>query len=126
MRMISLVGVFAVLTAPTIALVAEAASPLTKVGQCANTTIKLIGGRLEGAPDSGTTVVFTNGILLVSYDIVAPAKASRLGDRANVCLKSVPQNCPPGDDRGKVYTVTNLRTKQSFTMPDSQHLCGGA
>ena len=43
-----------------------------------------------------------------------------------MCLKSVPKHCPPGDERGKVYTVTNLRTHQSFSLSDSPHECGGA
>ena len=39
---------------------------------------------------------------------------------------SVPENCPPGDDRGKIYKATNLRTNESWEAPDSQHSCGGA
>jgi hypothetical protein len=81
---------------------------------------------LEGIPDSGTSISFSNGISLVSYDPVPQAVASRPGDRVRMCLESVPRDCPPGDERGKMYSVTNLRTKKKFTLPDSQHQCGGA
>jgi hypothetical protein len=43
-----------------------------------------------------------------------------------VCLVSVPQNCPPGDDRGKVYSVLNHRTHETWSEGDSEHECGGA
>jgi hypothetical protein len=75
---------------------------------------------------SGTSIEFTNGIYLVSYDTVPEAESSKPRDPVKLCLISIPKNCPPGDNRGKVYTVTNLRTKKTFTLPDSQHSCGGA
>ena len=31
-----------------------------------------------------------------------------------------------GDNRGKIYTTTNLRTLDSWTLTDSEHSCGGA
>jgi hypothetical protein len=97
-----------------------------KVGQCIITRVSETGTRLEGLPDSGTSITFSNGIYLVSYDTVPQAVASKPGDKVRMCLKSVPDDCPPGDERGKVYSVTNLRTKKKFTLPDSQHQCGGA
>jgi hypothetical protein len=97
-----------------------------KVGQCVITKVSEIGTRLEGVPGSGTSITFSNGIYLVSYDNVPQAVASRPGDSVRMCLKSIPEDCPPGDERGKVYAVTNLRTKKKFTLPDSQHQCGGA
>jgi hypothetical protein len=39
---------------------------------------------------------------------------------------AIPGGCPPGDRRGKVYSTTNLRTWEAWTLSDSQHLCGGA
>ena len=96
------------------------------VGQCTTTAVVKVGTRLLDAPGSGTAIQFANGVALVSYDTVPPAEASKPGDPVRMCLQSVPRNCPPGDDRGKVYTVTNLRTHQSFTLPDSQHECDGA
>lgn len=107
----------------TPAIVAE--TPVN-VGDCAQTTITLTGPRLEGVPDSGSSVVYANGLSQVSYDVVAGITNSQTGDTVNLCLVSVPENCPPGDDRGRVYTATNTRTGESWTAPDSQHMCGGA
>jgi hypothetical protein len=42
------------------------------------------------------------------------------------CLTKLPTHCPPGDQRGKWYTTTNLRTDESWTLPDAEHMCGGA
>ncbi len=62
----------------------------------------------------------------MSYDKVQEIIRSRVGDPVLMCLVEIPQDCPPGDDRGKIYTTTNLRTQESWTLPDSQHSCGGA
>ena len=35
-------------------------------------------------------------------------------------------SCPKGDDRGKVYSVTNYKNNMSFVGVDAWHLCGGA
>ena len=57
----------------------------------------------------------------------SPAIArSRPGDPIRLCLVSIPKHCPPGDDRGRFYKATNLRTGKSWTLPDSEHMCGGA
>jgi hypothetical protein len=53
-------------------------------------------------------------------------KFRRSGDKVKLCLVSLPEDCPPGDDRGKIYRATNLRTGESWEAPDSQHSCGGA
>ena len=50
----------------------------------------------------------------------------RVGDPVTLCLVSIPRNCPPGDDRGKVYSAANWRTQERWSLPDSQHSCGGA
>ena len=95
---------------------------------CGGSTITDIGPRLEGDTDnsSGTSVFYENRGSQVSYDKVAAILKSRKGDHVLICLVFVPKNCPTGDDRGKIYTTTNLRTLQSWTLPDSQHSCGGA
>ncbi len=97
-----------------------------QVGQCVNTTVKSIGTRLEGTPGSGSAVDFQNGGYQVSYDTVPAVEQSRRGDPVRMCLVSIPKNCPKGDDRGRVYRTTNLRTNQSWQLPDSEHMCGGA
>jgi hypothetical protein len=95
-------------------------------GACVRTTIKSIETRLQGVPGSGSAVSFENGGYQVSYDIVRAIENSKAGDRAWMCLASIPRHCPKGDDRGRVYRTTNLRTHQTWKLPDSEHMCGGA
>jgi len=105
-----------------------------RVGQCTITKIASISTRfgqvlkppLEKFDSSGSQVEYANRGLQVSYDYVPALHDSRIGDAVLVCLISLPKDCPPGDERGKFYSGTNLRTKGSWTMPDSQHMCGGA
>ncbi len=103
-----------------------------KVGQCSNTTVKSVGTRLEDGfthepvPDSGSAISFTNGGYQVSYDMVAEIIRSRPMDKVQICLQSLPENCPRGDTRGKVYRTINFRTGSSWILPDAEHLCGGA
>jgi hypothetical protein len=126
MRAAILAGVSVFMWMTILPVESRAESIPAKVGQCVITKVSEIGARLEGIPDSGTSITFSNGISLVSYDAVPQAVASKPGDKVRMCLKSVPQDCPPGDERGKMYSVTNLRTRKKFTLPDSQHQCGGA
>ena len=99
----------------------------TRIGACSETTISFVGGRLEGDDtfETGTAVQFDNGGIQISYDRDEGAAQSRIGDPVRICLVSVPEGCPPGDERGKVYATTNLRTGASWEMPDSSHMCGG-
>jgi hypothetical protein len=110
-----------------------AADPLpTQIGQCTNTTIKDVTTRLQdGAtnrpiPGSGRAVDFANGGYQVSYDTITAIAQSRAGDSVTMCLVSIPQGCPPGDNRGITYKTTNQRTQGTWTLPDSEHMCGGA
>jgi hypothetical protein len=102
----------------------------TRVGACVATTIESVETRLldgsKPVPDSGSAVRFANGGYQVSYETVPAIEESRNGDRVRMCFISTPLNCPPGDNRGKVYYTTNLRTKKSWKLPDSEHACGGA
>jgi hypothetical protein len=98
----------------------------TYVGACAKTKIKSIGTRLEGVPDSGSAVSFENGGDQVSYDTVPAIVHSKAADPVRMCLVSIPRHCPKGDNRGRVYRTTNLRTHKSWKLPDSEHMCGGA
>ena len=97
-----------------------------QVGQCSQTAISRVGTRLEGAADSGSAVWFANKGGQVSYEAVPAITRSRTGDPVKMCLVSIPQDCPPGDSRGRIYQTTNLRTHESWRLPDSQHSCGGA
>jgi hypothetical protein len=103
-----------------------------QVGDCARTRISLITHRLEDGNthkpvlDSGSAIEFANRLYQVSYDEVPEVARSRVGDTVLVCLVQLPKHCPRGDNRGKMYTTTNLRTLESWTMPDAEHSCGGA
>src|SRR5262245_48758398 len=105
--------------------VSASAAP-ANVGECVSATVALVGPRLEGVPGSGSAIEYANGLSQVSYDAIPGIDHSQAGDTVNVCLVSVPENCPPGDDRGRVYSGTNARTGESWSAPDSQHMCGGA
>ena len=106
----------------------------TRVGQCTISKIASISSRLgdelkppaRESDSTGSLVQYADGAVQVSYAYVAALGESRIGDEVLICLVSVPQDCPPGDDRGKTYSGTNLRTKDSWILPDSQHMCGGA
>jgi hypothetical protein len=98
----------------------------TQVGNCVQTEIASLGSRLEGSPDSGSAVGYANNIYGVSYEVIDSIRNSRVGDPVTLCLVSLPQDCPKGDERGKVYSAINLRTKQGWSLADSEHMCGGA
>jgi hypothetical protein len=102
-------------------------APLPRhVGECVETRVKTVENRLENTPGSGSAITFVNGGAQVSYDQVPEVDRSRSGDRVTMCLVSVPKDCPPGDTRGRQYRTTNRRTGQSWTLPDAEHMCGGA
>jgi len=104
-----------------------AADPLPRrIGQCTVTEIKSIGSRLAGNLSSGSAVTYANGGYQVSYNMIAQITRSRVGDPVRLCLTSLPRDCPKGDDRGKTYRATNLRTDESWELPDAAHGCGGA
>ena len=106
----------------------------TTVGRCTLTKIASISTRfgdelkppVDELDSSGSAVSFANGGYQVSYSYVAAVAESHIGDEILLCLISLPKDCPPGDDRGKVYAATNLRTKETWVLPDAQHMCGGA
>jgi len=111
---------------------AQAGGLPERIGQCVKTRIKSVETRLvDGAtnkpiPDSGSAVSFANGGYQVSYDTAPAIVHSKDGDRVRMCLVSIPQHCPTGDARGRVYHTTNLRTHKSWTLRDAEHMCGGA
>jgi len=105
---------------------AMAASVPRKLDTCVATTIKEIGTRLEGVADSGSAVVYGNGIYGVSYDEIASIKHAKVGDKVELCLVSIPGDCPAGDTRGKAYAAVDLRTQEYWELLDAEHMCGGA
>jgi hypothetical protein len=104
----------------------------TTIGQCSNTKISEIGTRLtdgttgHSIAGSGSYIAYSNGGKQVSYDTIQGIENSQVGDRVILCLISIPEDCPPNDDRGKNYTATNLRTGEAWRAQDSSHSCGGA
>jgi hypothetical protein len=109
----------------------------TQIGTCTQTFIEDISYRLASLddngvyipmPGSGSAVTFANGGYQVSYDHVPAIHQSLREDPVRICLKFIPDcsEAKPGDERGKIYLTTNLRTGMSWELPDSQHSCGGA
>jgi hypothetical protein len=98
----------------------------TQEGACALTSVRQIGSRLEGMPDSGSAVAETNGGYQVSYDVITAITASQRGDPTLLCLVSIPRHCPRGDNRGRIYSAANLRTLGAWAEADAEHSCGGA
>lgn len=105
------------------------------LGYCARTKITALTDRAgdpvkpkppELRSDNGIVMDYANGVHCVSYEYDAQAAQARVGDEVLVCLSSIPRNCPPGDDRGRFYSATDVRTGGSWMLPDSQHMCGGA
>ena len=119
-------------TTPAQATTASTGNLPTVVGQCDRTTITQIGTRLTdgttGNPiaGSGSAIWYADGGYQVSYDTVQGITNSRVGDEINLCLVSVPSDCPAGDNRGLVYQATNLRTSENWQAQNSEHGCGGA
>jgi uncharacterized protein len=102
-----------------------------KIGDCAMTHIARLttrfGAPLAGAsPDAGTAIGYTNQGWGVSYDLVTGAYDAKVGDPVVMCLVSIPRDCPKGDVRGRVYYALDARTGGTWSLPDSQHSCGGA
>jgi hypothetical protein len=97
---------------------------LTKVGQVETRLVN--GSTNQPIPGSGSAIKFENGGYQVSYQQERPVDRSHPGDPVRMCLVSIPRGCPPGDNRGRVYRTTNLRTHGSWTLPDAEHMCGGA
>jgi uncharacterized protein len=104
-----------------------------RIGQCSITQVTEVTPRLDsGHPatdqdfDSGTAINYRNTGHQVSYVREPALLNSKPGDSVTMCLVAIPHDCPPGDDRGRIYTVTNVRTAATWTLPDSQHSCGGA
>ena len=109
------------------------AEPLpTREGACSHTKIAGLEQRLRDGPNgpfvagSGSAVRFANSGYQVAYAEIEAVRNSHIGDPVLICLIRIPRGCPAGDARGRVYTTTNLRTLESWTMPDSEHECGGA
>jgi len=112
------------------------------VGECVNTSIVQKITRFEGAIAGETggevAVELNNGVSLYiqnSVDFPAIENVDKYmfattdflkGDKVELCLQELPTDCPEGDDRGKIYSVTNYKNNRSFIGIDAWHSCGGA
>ena len=108
---------------------AMAKQPL-EVGECAKTTVTEISSRLEGEAGSGSSITFENGAYIVGYEVVPEIENSKVGDTVKVCRQKPEPDfyeaCPPGgnkDDWAVLYSVYNLRTKETFSGGSSSHIC---
>lgn len=113
-----------------------------KVGDCVDSSIAEKVTRFEGAiaGEAGgeVAVQLKNGVSLYIQSIAnfpSSENADKYmfstndflnGDKVKLCLLELPTDCPKGDDRGKVYSVTNYKNNMSFVGVDAWHLCGGA
>ena len=133
MKPLVIAACLAILIEPTAALSARPPSQppkygFPKLGSCYVSRIAVVEGRLGGSPDgdSGSQVVFRNGVIQTDYEVVRPIIRSRVGDKVTMCVIELPKDCPPNDFRGVVYRTHNWRTKENWTLPNSAHDCGGA
>ena len=103
-----------------------------KVGDCAVTHIAAIttrfgepldGRRSERGQRHRISPMGAAGLLRYGQ---ARSTMPRSGDPVVMCLMSIPRDCPKGDDRGRVYYGLDVRTGGTWSLPDSQHMCGGA
>lgn len=76
------------------------------------------GSRIFGAEN--------NGWINTPYSRIPELERSRPGDHVLVCLVKYYAGCPKGDDRGRTYSVRNLRTGAAFEASNGSHICGGA
>lgn len=128
-------GLLALSSTPSVA-----APPPTTVGRCSESWIQSKRFRMVPSPgdagysrtndDFGKEVLIqlTNGVGIYSGhgdDFILSSNFAA-GHRVRVCLDSLPQHCPPGDNRGKRYSFYDLQTGARTSGADSWHLCGGA
>ena len=110
---------------------ANAQSLPTKEYTCAKTTVDHLEWRLRDGkdgpfiPDTGSAIRFKNGGYQVSYFEEKAVQQSRPGDPVLMCLVKTFQNCPADNPSTRIYTTTNLRTFESWTMMDRVHGCVG-
>jgi hypothetical protein len=105
----------------------------SKVGECADTTITMITDRFgadltpsKKGSDKGSFVRFSNSGFQVSLVKERSIVRSQVFDKVNMCLVEIPKGCSAGDNRGRVYKTTNLRTGESWSLPNDVKSCSGA
>ena len=119
--MTALIAVAGVATIASASADREAARE--RMGACTVTTVIFVGWR---AGNTGSVIEYANGLWQVDYNLIAGIHNSRRGDGVRLCLTDTPKNCPKGDERGRTYKATNLRTRETWSGINSEHSCGGA
>lgn len=113
-----------------------------KVGDCVDSSIAKKLTRFEdavaGEVGGEVAVQLKNGVSLYIQSIANLPSSENAdkymfstndflkGDKVKLCLLELPTDCQKGDDRGKIYSVTNYKNTMSFMGVDAWHLCGGA
>ena len=84
---------------------------LQRVGDCAITTIMRITTRLDrtSAHDTGSAIVYANGVSGVSYEYVPPLHTSRIATRSGYVWSQSLTTIRPATT-GQEYQATHLRT----------------
>lgn len=130
------------LRTPTTSQPTKTTALLVRPGDCVDTKITGKNTRFEGAipgkvgGEINVSLANKVGLYLTAVPHLSPdtnpdAYMARTmdfakGDTVRLCLVSLPEDCPHGDDRGKIYSVTNLKNQMSFSGVDAWHSCGGA
>jgi hypothetical protein len=105
------------------------------IGTCYDTKVKRTGGRfhwndtpplITDGNDDDIAVEYVDGQYMMQWGFNFRVSQWRKGDPVRLCVIGLPENCPPGDDRGVEYRARNNRTGESWVGFDSAHLCGGA
>ncbi len=105
-----------------------AASELpAEIGACIESRIAAITSDFPGAPGGGSVIHYENGAQQLSFNKIDGLDERQVGDSVRICLVDQAKGCPPGDDRGRTYEGTNLRTGLIWRAPDTLvHNCNGA
>ena len=107
-------AVMAAALCAALAAPARASDPAPTVpGQCIATTITTLSHRFDDDPSSGSFVEYATGTIGVEYDEIPEVGRAKVGDKVELCLVSLPEDCPAGDERGSAlayYPEANVLT----------------
>ncbi len=126
------------------------ASAPAPAGRCVSVKVEEVSSRFGAEPgqfgSEDGIVTLSNGVGLYLYRSLKRDRApgwgisetsrpinlteSRLlfspGDPVTLCLQYLPPSCPPGDERGRIYTMVNPRTGARVDGHYGRNGCGGA
>lgn len=93
---------------------------LESIGDCAQTTVS------EVAISYASTITYENDTFQVDWAENPDFRNTIPGDVVQLCLVSIPDNCPKDDTRGRQLEARNIRTGDTWSAQNSFHSCGGA